>query len=411
MRLRAGRLVSAVTIAAAAATLAACSGEDQPKGTAQVANTLGPGEGALNLVTMTGYLENGGSDPRVDWVTPFEDRTGCKVGWKIAKNAQEMTDIMQNKGRRYDGVSAPPEVAGQLVSTKHITPVNTDLVDGYKKLDPKLRGLLKRDGKIYGVPYVWGSNLLMSDSRAVQPAPTKWAALFDPDQAKKYSGRIVMRDSPMVIAEAALYLKNKDRKLKITDPYSLTRKQLDAATRVLVKQRPHVKKYWDLPADAVGEFAGGSATPGSTAGQAVLGQAWPYQVDVLTRAGKPVQGSAAQEGTTGWMDAWMIGARAQHPNCMYQWLQWTASPDVQQQVAEWSGVAPANPQTCSGDRRKAAFCNAYRIGDRDHIEKIIFAHTPLRSCGGGGSQSDRRDCTDYAEWVKAWTEATKKVSK
>ena len=42
---------------------------------------------------------------------------------------------------------------------------------------------------------------------------------------------------------------------------------------------------------------------------------------------------------------------------MYQWLQWTSSPDVQQQVAEWTGVAPANPRRCSGDRLKPGFCS------------------------------------------------------
>jgi putative spermidine/putrescine transport system substrate-binding protein len=330
-------------------------------------------------------------------VTPFEERTGCKVAWKVARSAQEMTDLMQNPTRRYDGVVAPPEVSGRLIANSHITPVNPNLVEGYKKLEPRLRNLMKQDGKYYGVPYVWGSNLLMYDSRAM-PAPSGWAALFDPDQAKRYSGRIIMRDSPLVIAEAALYLKGKERKLKITDPYSLTSEQLDAVARVLAKQRPHVTSYWERPAEAVSAFAGG---------EAALGQVWPYQVDVLTRAGKPVQGVVPSGGVTGWSKNWMIGARAEHPNCMYQWLQWISSPDVQQQVAEWSGVAPANPQACTGDRLRAAFCTAYRVGDRDYLDKVIFAYTPAKVCGRDVDDGERRDCTDYAEWTRVWNESTK----
>ncbi|TDD92613.1 extracellular solute-binding protein [Actinomadura rubrisoli] len=375
----------------------ACSGQDEPVGTVKVASTLGPGEGNLNLVTLPGAMESGGNDPRVDWVTPFQERTGCKVAWKVARNPREMTDLMSDKDRRYDGVAASPEVAGQLVATHQATPVNTNLVDGYKKLEPRLRALLKHSGKYYGVPYIWGSNLLMYDTRAVQ-APSSWAALFEPEQARRYSGRVIVRDSPLAIAEAALYLKGKDRKLKIGDPYSLTAKQLAAVGRVLAKQRPHVKDYWALPADAVSAFAGG---------EAVLGEAWPYQVDVLTRASKPVQGVAPSEGVTGWMDAWMIGARVQHPNCMYQWLQWTASPDVQQQVAEWTGVAPANPQACSGDRLKSGFCNAYHVGDRAYLDKVIFAHTPTKECRGPGDNKGKHECTDYAEWMKTWIESTK----
>ncbi|HEU5023957.1 MAG TPA: extracellular solute-binding protein [Spirillospora sp.] len=402
MRRRAGRRTGggrlaalAAAAAVAAAGLGACSDENpQPVGVAKVASTLGPGEGTLNLLALPGSVESGTTDPRVDWVTPFQERTGCKVGVKLVKTPQEMYDLMRDKGRRYDGVAAPPEVAGRLVAEDQVTAVNTSLVDGYKKLEPKLRGLLKQDGKYYGVPYVWGANLLMYDTRNVQP-PASWSALFDPEQARRYSGKLIVRDSPLSIAEAALYLKGHDRKLKIGDPYSLSPRQLAAAGRVLARQRPHVLKYWEQPADAISAFAGGAA---------VLGEAGPYQVDVLDRAGKPVQAAEPSEGLTGWMDAWMIGARVQHPNCMYQWLQWTASPDVQQQVAEWTGVAPANPQACSGDRLRAGFCGAFHVGDRDYIDKIMFAHAPTRVCGG---KSKKTDCTDYAEWTKTWIESTK----
>ncbi|MCQ0004752.1 extracellular solute-binding protein [Actinomadura madurae] len=207
-----------------------------------------------------------------------------------------------------------------------------------------------------------------------------------------------MRDSPLAIAEAALYLKGERRKLKIRDPYSLTPAQLAAAGRVLAEQRPYVGEYWELPAEAVSAFAGG---------RAVLGQAWPYHVDVLNRASRPVQGVIPSEGATGWMDAWMIGARAQHPNCMYQWLQWTASPDVQQQVAEWTGVAPANPQACSGDRLRSGFCAAYHVGDRAYLDKIIFAHAPSKACGGKKDEDEKASCTDYAEWTRTWLTATR----
>ncbi|MFI0485941.1 ABC transporter substrate-binding protein [Actinomadura sp. 9N215] len=400
MRVKVGAAVVAALALTAAGLGASGSGGDddkEPVGVAQVASTLGPGEGMLNLLTLPGAIESGSTDPRVDWVTPFQERTGCKVGLKVVKTPEEMADLMRDGDRRYDGVAAPPEVAGRLVAENQVAPVNTDLVDGYKKLEPELRGQLKRNGKHYGIPYVWGVNLLMYDTRAVPP-PGSWAALFDPGQARRYSGKLVMRDSPLAIAEAALYLKAKERKLKIRDPYSLTPKQLAAAGRVLAAQRPHVEQYWERPADAVSAFAGG---------RAVLGQAWPYQVDVLNRASRPVQGVIPSEGVTGWMDAWMIGARVQHPNCMYQWLQWTASPDVQQQVAEWTGVAPANPQACSGDRLKPGFCAAYHVGDRDYLDDISFAHAPSKACGDTSEKSEKNDCTDYAAWTKTWIESTK----
>src|SRR5918999_4230124 len=368
--------------------LAGCSGGggDDPgdDGTVRVAQTIGQGEGALTLVAWPGYAEKGSSDPRVNWVTPFEERTKCRVSVKYPETAEEMTELLSDSSRRYDGVSAPPEVAGRLIAGRQVAPVNPELIDAHKDLQPRLRALLKRDGKVMGVPFVWGINQLMYDPAAVRPAPTSWAALFDPAQAKKYRGRLVVRDTPLTIGDAALYLKSAKRSLEIDDPYELTREQLDAATKLLTEQRPNVVKYWRHPSDAVDAFA---------TGDAVLGEVWPYHVDVLTRAGRSVAGATPKEGVTGWADSWMIGARAEHPNCMYQWLNWITSPDIQQQVAEWDGVAPANPRACSRDRLKAGFCTAYH-------DRVTFAKTPMRACGDGSD-----DCTDYTDWMRAWTAA------
>src|SRR6476659_688033 len=47
-------------------------------------SSLGAGEGALSLIAWAGYAENGSTDPKVDWVTPFEQKTGCKTSVKTA---------------------------------------------------------------------------------------------------------------------------------------------------------------------------------------------------------------------------------------------------------------------------------------------------------------------------------------
>ena len=66
-------------IAATALGLAACSGK-QPTAQADP-NAL---EGALDMIAWPGYIERGASDKKYDWVTKFEQDTGCKVNVKIA---------------------------------------------------------------------------------------------------------------------------------------------------------------------------------------------------------------------------------------------------------------------------------------------------------------------------------------
>lgn len=382
--------VGAVVLAATG--LAGCSGgkQKQPATTVRYARTIGPGEGTLNLVAWSGYVEHGSNDPRVDWVTPFERRTQCKVSVKGVSTSQEMTALMSDPNRNYDGVSAPPEVAGGLITEHQAAQLNPDLVDGYKDLQPKLRDLTRQGGKVYGVPFTWGADLVMYDPKVVQSTPTGWSALFDPSQYQPYAGRVVMRDSPLTLADAALYLKSKDHKLGITDPYELTTKQLAAAAAVLKKQHSAVKLYWRQPVDAINVFAGGDA---------VLGQVWPYHADVLGRAGRSVQAIQPKEGVTGWADSWLMGARAKHPNCMYQWMSWMTAPDVQLQVAQWNEVAAANPGVCSSQRSRP-YCDAYHVDDRSYVDRIKFAKNPVRDCGNGGS-----NCTDYNAWTTAWRQA------
>ena len=56
---------------------------------------------------------------------------------------------------------------------------------------------------------------------------------------------------------------------------------------------------------------------------------------------------------TGWADTWMMSAHAKHPNCMYKWMAWMVTPNVQAQVAESFGESPANPKACDDPRQGA----------------------------------------------------------
>src|SRR5512139_1749217 len=88
-------VTAALAVATATAGVAGCSGgDDEPSGAPRPAGTTGQGEGALDLLTLPGYVEGGFNDPRVDWVKPFEDRTKCRVNVRTVKTADELADLM-----------------------------------------------------------------------------------------------------------------------------------------------------------------------------------------------------------------------------------------------------------------------------------------------------------------------------
>ena len=110
-----------------------------------------------------------------------------------------------------------------------------------------------------------------------------------------------------------------------------------------------------------------------------------------------------KEGSTGWSDTWMVSSKAAHPNCMYMWMEYITSPEVQAQVAYYFGEAPANPKACPEINtlyKDATHCDVFKATDEAFAKSIAFWATPRKEClDGKGS-----DCVPFVDWIKAWTE-------
>ena len=236
------------------------NGQSPPK--MEPLSAVGNGEGQLNLIAWAGYAENGSNDKSVDWVTPFEQQTGCKVNVKIGNTSDEMVQLMRSG--QYDGVSASGDATLRLIYAGDVAPVNTDLVPNYASISSFLKDKSWNsvNGQMYGIPHGWGANLLMYNIDVVRDAPNSWGAVFD--DAGKYKGKVTAYDSPIYIADAALYLSKTKPDLGIKDPYSLTSEQLDAAVELLKKQRENVSEYWSDYTKEVQAFESGTSVIGTT---------------------------------------------------------------------------------------------------------------------------------------------------
>jgi putative spermidine/putrescine transport system substrate-binding protein len=352
-------------------------------------SSIGPGEGQVNIVDWAGYVENGSDDPKVDWVTPFEKQTGCKVNSKVAGTSDEMVTLM--KSGDYDVVSASGDASLRMVYGGVVAPVNTDLVPNYADTFDflKLKPWNSVAGVAYGIPHGWGANLLMYRTDKVTPAPTSWSAVFD--NAAQYASHVTAYDSPIYIADAAVYLMAHKPDLGIKNPYALDDKQFGAAVDLLKTQNKSVGEYWSDYTKEVQAFKSGDSVVGTT---------WQVIVNLAQADKAPVAAVLPSEGATGWSDTWMVAAKAKHPNCAYQWLNWIVSPQVNAQVAEWFGESPANSKACQYTSDKT-FCDTYHASDASYASKIWYWTTPTAQCLDGRTDVT---CKDYSAWTQAWTE-------
>ena len=349
---------------------------------------LGPGEGTVNVIAWAGYVEDGSTDPKVDWVSDFEKETGCKVNTKIAGTSDEMVSLM--KTGEYDVVSASGDASLRLLYSGDVAPVNTDLIANYADVFDGLKNKQWNsvDGQPYGVPHGRGANLLMYRTDVVKPAPTSWAAVFDTNSP--YKGKITAYDSPIYIADAALYLMKTQPDLGIKNPYALDDTQFKAATDLLTAQNKMIGEYWSDYTKEVQAFK---------AGNSVLGTTWQVITNLAQADKAPVQAFLPDEGATGWSDTWMISSKAKHPNCGYLWMNHIISPKANAAVAEWFGEAPANKLACQQTADKN-HCATYHADDESYYQKVWYWTTPIAQCLDGRTNVT---CKDYAAWTQAWT--------
>ena len=351
--------------------------------------SLGEMEGEVSILAWPGYAEDGSNDPNTDWVTPFEKDTGCQANVKYFNTSDEAVKLMGTG--EYDVVAASGDASLRLIASGDAAPVNTDLLQNYGDIESFLkdRDWNSVDGQMYGVPHGWGANLLAYNTEVVKPAPTSWSAVFD--DASKYDGKVTAYDSPIYIADAALYLMKHQPDLGIKNPYALDEDQLQAAVDVLKNQRKYVSEYW---ADYLTEVQGFST------GDTVIGTAWQYNALTAAAEGAPVKTVFPTESSTGWSDTWMINPDSDHSNCGYAWMDYITSPTAQAAVAEYFGEAPANTQACSLTTDKN-FCDQYHATDKAYSDQLWYWTTPISDCLDG--RTDVK-CTDYGDWTQAWTE-------
>jgi putative spermidine/putrescine transport system substrate-binding protein len=347
---------------------------------------LGEGEGAVSIVAWAGYIERGETDPNFDWVTKFEEETGCKVTVKTAATSDEMVALMNEGG--FDLVTASGDASLRLVAGKKAQPINTDLIPSWGKIDERLQNALWHtvDGVHYGVPYASGSNVLMYNTEVFKEAPTSWNVVFEPmnlPDGKPNAGRVQAFDGPIYIADAALYLMKHKPELGIKDPYELSEDQYKAALDLLREQRKIVSKYWHDAFVQIDDFTNEGFVASSS---------WPFMVNLLKAQAQPIASVVPEEGATGWADTTMLHADAEHPNCAYKWMEHSLDPKVQGDLGAWFGTIPVNLAACKGNELLTdTGCETNGLGDFD---KIHFWRTPTAKCA---SQGDA--CVPYYRWV------------
>lgn len=303
--------------------------------------------GEVNLLTWEGYAD-------ASFVKPFEEASGCKVSATYVGSNDDFAPKLAAGGGVYDIVMPSIDATKVLIEAGFIDPIDLSRVPRYNEIYEKFRGSegITLDGKVYGVPFSWGSIPFMYRVDKFDTPPTSLKALWDP----ALKGRISLWDD-----KSSLYVAS--RVLGNMNIYALSDAQLEAAKQKLIEQKPLVRKYWATAGELVDLF---------TAGEVWISNTWGgYQSSLLADQNIEVKEFIPEEGAEGWMDSLLIVKGTPNDECVYKYINMAISEQGQCGMSNVNGYSSANPVAAKKCMSAQQFEDLHQA-DVDYLDSLLL---------------------------------------
>lgn len=318
-------------------------------------------ERGLNLFTWSSW----GAKEFVD-----DARAKMKIDLKptFYSSSDEMMAKLRGGGTRlYDMIVPVQNYVEPAVKAGLIEPLNPAALTNAKDIFDQFANSpqWRVDGKLYGIPFVWGANA-MAFNRKETGELDSLNALFDP----KYKGRIAMRDEPEdTLALAAL-------KLGIKQPYSMGEKELQEVKKLLITQKPLVRAYWKNVADVQNMLA---------SGEVVVAWSFLAVIAPLRKAGVDVGWVWPSEGAIGWSESITPVKGTGKLKLVEEYANFTLSPEYGEFMARTTRYAPSSKRAIAA--LEPALVKDLGI-DINNVSRLVFKDIPK----------------DKSRWNEIWNE-------
>lgn len=298
--------------------LAACSEDSEDTG---IAGDSGADSAKatteLNLLVWEGF-----ADPAI--ISDYEEEYGVKVNAVYFGSSDELlAKLKSGGGSTYDLISPSGDLSGLLVDEGMLEPITIGNIKNFADIDDSLKlEEVEKDGEVYGVPYVWGPNYFIYDADIISEPITSWNDFAD----SKYAGQLSLSDdiNNLYIAGQALGVEN---------IYKMSEEELQEVKALVETWEPQVRKYWATAGELNDLFANK---------EVALAVGWPLTVKQVNDQNRNLEWAIPEEGTTGWMDHYMIVKGSKNKANAELFIDYVIRPEIQAKTAEALYYAPVN---------------------------------------------------------------------
>ena len=210
--------------------------------------------------------------------------------------------------------------------------------------------MLDHDGKVYGVPWVWGLTALAINEKSFDKPPTSIAEMWDP----AHKGRVVIRDDAVEAVQFGAIATGQN----INDI-----KDMDAVKTKLTSLMPQIKTFWSSENDWNQMVA---------SNQIDIGTYWSGSADrAKTHFKLPVSLVIPQEGAVAWLDAFSIPAGSKNVEGAQAFINYMIDPKF---YVEWVTKvgAPVSANTKAVEALPEDAFNRKVMGDPEVAKRIQF---------------------------------------
>ncbi len=286
-------------------------------------SAIAVGLGSANAETLR-LLTWGGYAPE-SVIELFKKETGIDV--KVTKsNNEEMIaklratggggfDLAQPSQDRITGAQAEHEIYKPIDLSK----INSDLF--IASMLEATKGNTTLDGKVYGVPHVWGTSGLVLDTKKAAGV-ADYADLCGEAVKGKVSYRL---KRPTLIAFAFAMGMDPFAAYGDTAKYQEILNKVEAK---LIDCKPNVKAYW----------SGGDALLNLLrSGEVVAAMAWDTGGWKLNKESADITFVAPKAGALGWIDTFALPRKTKAEDAAYKWINFVMKPEIAAMITAAAG--------------------------------------------------------------------------
>src|ERR1700687_2633543 len=298
----------------------------------------------LRIISWADYVP-------ADLIAAFKKETGIDVEVTLSNNEEMISKLRATGGAGYD-LAQPSQdrITGVQREFGIYKPIDLTQV----KLDqftPEILEITRKnttlDGKLYGLPYLWGADGLVVNTKRAKVSD--YPDLCRTDLKGKTSMRL-RRPTLMAFAFAA----GKDPFALYGDPKAYAT-LMESVGATLSACKSNVRFFYDNKDQLLN---------GMRSGEIVAAMMWDTGGWLLNRQDPDIQFIVPRSGALGWLDTFALPARGRNDAAAYAWINFTMRPDVAAKITNAIGnwTAARGTESLVNPKFRAQFAASFPEG-------------------------------------------------